>query len=72
MEKYDFTYSLLPHKNSLINSNVITESSCLNNKPLLFDKFKAQKKIPLLIKGLGLELSVLKKAEKKDYLILGL
>ena len=69
MEEHDFTYSLLPHKNSLINSNVITESSCLNNKPLLFDKFKAQKKIPLLIKGLGLELSVLKKAEKKDYLI---
>ena len=67
---HDFIYSFFPHKHDLINSKVISEASCINNKPLLFKEFKALPKIPVSIDGEGLELAVLKKAEKKDCLIL--
>jgi alpha-mannosidase len=65
-----FTYSLLPHKNDLIHSDVISESSCLNQEPLLFDGMVSDMDIPIKLMGEGLELSVLKKAEKEDAWIL--
>jgi alpha-mannosidase len=67
---HTFTYSLLPHQNDLIHSNVISESSCLNQEPLLFEGMKSEIDIPLKLIGDGLELSVLKKAEKENVWIL--
>ena len=61
-----FTYSLLPHKNDLIRSNVISEASCLNQEPLLFEGYNSDAKIPVKLSGQGIELTVLKKAEKED------
>ncbi len=63
---HEFTFSLLPHTNDLIRSNVISESSCLNQEPLLFQGFKSDNQIPLKISGKGVELTVLKKAEKEE------
>ena len=63
---HSFTYSLFPHKDSLIHSDVINEASCLNQEPILFDGVSGKVKIPVKLDGQGLELSVLKKAEKED------
>jgi alpha-mannosidase len=63
---HKFTYSFLPHKNDLIRSNVISEASCLNQKPLLFEGFTSTAQIPVKLSGRGVELTVLKKAEKED------
>ena len=63
---HSFTYSLFPHKDSLIHSDVINEASCLNQEPILFDGVSGMVKIPVKLNGQGLELSVLKKAEKED------
>ena len=67
---HDFTYSFFPHRNDLINSETIQESNCLNQRPLLFNGFRGNIKFPLKLDGAGCELSVLKKAEKGDYLII--
>ena len=63
---HSFTYSLFPHKDNLIHSDVISEASCLNQEPILFEGMSGKVKIPLKLIGEGLELSVLKKAEKED------
>ncbi len=63
---HQFTYSLLPHTSDLVRSNVISESSCLNQEPLLFEGFQANSQIPVQISGCGVELTVLKKAEKEE------
>ena len=63
---HSFTYSLFPHKDNLIRSDVISEASCLNQEPILFDGMAGKVKIPVELMGEGLELSVLKKAEKED------
>ena len=63
---HSFTYSFFPHKGSLIHSDVIDEASCLNQEPILFDGVSEKVKIPVKLNGQGLELSVLKKAEKED------
>jgi len=63
---HEFTYSFLPHNNDLIRSNVISEASCLNQKPLLFEGFTSTAQIPVKLSGRGVELTVLKKAEKED------
>jgi alpha-mannosidase len=62
----------LPHKCDLIRSNVISESSCLNQEPLLFEGFKSISQIPVKISGEGVELTVLKKAEKEESWVLRL
>ena len=64
-----FTYSFFPHQNDLIRSETIRESSCLNQEPLIIECAKSTEDIPVKISGNGLELSVLKKAEKEDCLI---
>jgi alpha-mannosidase len=65
-----FTYGLLPHQDDLIHSNVIRESSCLNQGPMLFEGMASEIDIPLKLIGEGMELTVLKKAEKEDAWIL--
>jgi len=69
---HTFTYSLLPHDNDLIHSNVLSESTCLNQEPILFEGVESKINAPLKFFGDGVELSVLKKAEKEDALIIRL
>jgi len=64
-----FTYSLLPHTGSLIDSDVIKSATNLNQKPILFNGVKSNAKVPVVLEGGTIELSVLKKAEKNDDLI---
>ena len=66
MGEHSFTYSLLPHKQDLIRSTVIKESTCLNQEPLMFEGVSSTIDIPISLFGEGLELTVLKKAEKED------
>ena len=66
MGEHTFTYSLLPHKQDLIRSSVIEESTCLNQEPMMFEGVSSTVDIPLSLSGEGLELAVLKKAEKED------
>ena len=49
---------------------MISESSCLNQEPILFEGVSTDIDIPIKLTGDGLELSVLKKAEKEDQLII--
>ena len=67
---HEFTYSLFPHQYDLIRSAVLTESACLNQKPILFEGAGSEAKMPVGLTGEGLELSVLKKAEKEDIWII--
>ena len=66
MGEHEFTYSLLPHKYDLIRSAVIIESTCLNQGPIMLEGVSSDLNIPIQLSGEGLELSVLKKAEKED------
>jgi alpha-mannosidase len=68
--QHQFTYSILPHNQNFIQSDVIAESSILNQQPILFKDAVSQIEIPIRLEGDGVELSVLKKAEKEDYLII--
>ena len=70
MGEHEFTYSLFPHKHDLIRSSVITESTCLNQGPIMFEGVSSDLEIPIKLSGQGLELSVLKKAEKEDCCII--
>ncbi|MEC9456599.1 MAG: glycoside hydrolase family 38 C-terminal domain-containing protein, partial [Candidatus Neomarinimicrobiota bacterium] len=67
---HQFTYSLFPHIKDFIHSDIIAESSCLNQPPILFKDTVTKIKMPIRLEGAGIELSVLKKAEKEDELIL--
>ena len=66
---HNFTYSLFPHNGDLINSNVIETSTKLNQSPLMFDGVKTNISMPVSLTGENIELSVLKKAEKDNDLI---
>jgi alpha-mannosidase len=68
--KHQFTYSIFPHEHDLIRSNVIRESTCLNQIPIVFSGVRSDNGIPVKLDGNGLELTVLKKGEKEDYLII--
>ncbi len=68
-----FTYSLLPHSKDLIRSNVQSEAKCLNQRPLLFEGMSTLDcQMPVSLIGNGIELSVLKKAEKESTWIIRL
>ena len=67
---HEFTYSLFPHQYDLIRSDVIAESACLNQRPILFEGARSEANMPVGLTGEGLELSVLKKAEKEDVCII--
>tara|TARA_Y100000996_G_scaffold397623_1_gene364829 strand:- start:216 stop:839 length:624 start_codon:yes stop_codon:yes gene_type:complete len=64
--EHSFTYSLLPHKQDLIRSSVIAESTCLNQEPIMLEGVSSNLEMPIKLSGDGLELTVLKKAEKED------
>jgi len=68
--EHGFTYSFFPHQYDLIRSDVIRESTCLNQKPIMFEGVESNIEMPIRLEGDGLELAVLKKAEKEDELIL--
>jgi alpha-mannosidase len=71
MGEHDFTYSLLPHTERLIESNVISEATMLNRPIHTFVGYKSSlTKIPITLKGVGLTLEVIKKAEKTNELII--
>ena len=69
MGDHSFTYSFFPHRNDLVNSDVMPESARLNQPPLVFEGVKSKNKTPLTLEGDGLELTVLKKAEKTNHLV---
>ena len=66
---HEFTYSLFPHQYDLIRSDVLAESACLNQRPILFEGAVSEATMPVGLTGDGLELSVLKKAEREDVCI---
>ena len=68
--KHQFTYSIFPHEHDLIRSSVIREATCLNQTPIVFNGVISDNSIPVKLDGNGLELMVLKKGEKEDYLII--
>jgi alpha-mannosidase len=46
------------------------ESACLNQPPLIFKSVKSKNKVPLHLEGEGIELTVLKKAERTNQLVI--
>ena len=70
---HEFTYSLLPHNGTLIDSSVMAEASQLNQSPALFaGRKQGHAVVPVEAKGEGVALEVLKKAEKEDCLVIRL
>ena len=63
--QHQFTYSILPHKNRLIQSDVIKEATLLNRPPQIFNGLEKDKENIIRLKGKGLSLEVIKKAEKE-------
>lgn len=70
---HEFTYCLFPHRGCLAESDVIRESARLNRRPIIFAGSDAKALLPP-IAGFetdgGVSLEVVKKAEKKDALVL--
>lgn len=64
---HEFTYSLLPHTNSLAFSDVFFEAAQLNNPPALFPSFEAPEfGMPVSLSNDSVVLEVMKKAETDD------
>ena len=53
---HKFSYSLFPHRNDLIRSDLLAESACFNHRPVLFDGARSETRIPIGLNGDGLEL----------------
>lgn len=71
--EHRFTYSLLPHRGGLEDSEVLAEAAALNRPPLLFDGFSGGgRRYPVRLEGEGLSLAVVKKAEGESSRILRL
>jgi len=71
--KHKFTYSLLPHKGNLVNSDVIPQAAQLNQGIMMFPGFDQNNAFtPCNLIGDGISLEQIKKAEKIDCLILRL
>jgi len=69
--EHSFTFSLYPHEHDLIRSNVIEESSKLNNPPILFNGVKNIKsKSAINFEGKGIEISSIKKSEYSNEIII--
>ena len=69
--RHSFVYSFYPHKEDLIRSNVIEESSLLNHTPILFDGYENLSTESLVnFIGKGIEISAIKKSEFKNELII--
>jgi alpha-mannosidase len=71
--QHTFSYSLLPHTGTLIESNVMAEAAALNVPVMVFNKLRARKAVTACrIEGRGVSLEVVKKAEKEKCLIVRL
>jgi alpha-mannosidase len=71
MGNHKFTYSLLPHKGNLTNSNVISEAAQLNQGIMIFPGVRNIKaSVPCSVEGKGISLETIKKAEKSECLII--
>jgi alpha-mannosidase len=67
---HEFKYTLLPHTENFLHSDVIAHSACFNQEPLLMNGYRIQVlDLPLKVEGDGLSLEALKKSEKEDCLI---
>lgn len=67
---HEFTYSLLPHRGRLTESNVRDQAAMLNEPPLRFSGYAADALAsPVVLEGEGLSLEALKMAEKSDRLV---
>ncbi len=65
--RHAFTYSLLPHRRALIDSDVIAEATQCNQPPAVFDGYRqGRASVPVTVDGEGVALEVLKKAEKTE------
>ncbi|MCL1856212.1 MAG: glycosyl hydrolase-related protein [Kiritimatiellaeota bacterium] len=68
--QHRFTYSLLPHNGALADSDVLTHAAILNQGIEIFDGIAAPDlRLPVRVTGDGVEMAVLKRAEKEDALI---
>ncbi len=71
IREHRFTYSLLPHAGTLVESNVIAQANMLNHPPVLAEGLKNQSFCaPCKIAGKGASLEVVKKAEKEEHLVI--
>ena len=71
--EHDFTYSFLPHKHSLPDSEVFAEAERLNNPSIMFAGYAADRLLyPFRVESESISLEAVKKAEKEDCLILRL
>ncbi|MCB0732788.1 MAG: alpha-mannosidase 2c1, partial [Ignavibacteriae bacterium] len=71
--EHKFTYSLLPHKGNLVNSNVFVEAAKLNQGIMCFPGMETNNNnLPCKIMSDGISIEVIKKAEKSNDLILRL
>ena len=68
-----FTYSFLPHKNALPESDVMREAATLNRSLLIADGFDAgTAKMPFRLESDHIVMDVVKREEKGDALIIRL
>ena len=76
--EHSFTYSLLPHSRDLVHSNVHSEASQLNQKPIIIDGFvpgntsPTSRLRPVELSSDDVILEVMKKAENENSLIIRL
>ena len=69
---HTFTYSLLPHAGDLVTGGVRREAYRLNQPPVAFAGWSGAPAMPVTVAGEGVDLAVLKRAEKEDRLVLRL
>lgn len=67
---HTFTYSLLPHKGALVDSNVMSQSALLNRRPRVIDGVKNGALPPCVLESDSVSLEVVKKAEKENCLVI--
>ncbi len=70
--QHSFTYSLLPHCGTLVESNVIAEAVALNMPPVSWAGKSGKLDVPCTISSADVSLEVIKKAEKSDNVVLRL
>ena len=70
--EHTFTYSLLPHAGDLIASDVPAEARRLNQPPLALPGRALPGPLAAGVTGEGVELTVIKRAEKSDALVIRL
>ena len=67
---HTFTYSLLPHKGALVDSNVMSQSALLNRRPRVIDGVKNGTLPTCVLESDSVSLEVVKKAEKENCLVI--